>query len=105
MIRRPPRSTLFPYTTLFRSCASATKLIGIPLLLNEIVTLLPGPAERHEVAATDQRTQKPMTVAQAPGAPLAALIFKTVADPYVGKLSYFRVYGGALRSEDRKSVV
>ena len=82
-------------------CASATKLIGIPLLLNEIVTLLPGPAERHEVAATDQRTQKPMTVAQAPGAPLAALIFKTVADPYVGKLSYFRVYGGALRSDSQ----
>src|SRR5256885_9423806 len=42
-----------------------------------------------------------MTVAQAPGAPLAALIFKTVADPYVGKLSYFRVYGGALRSDSQ----
>ena len=53
------------------------------------------------MAATDQRTQKPMTVAQAPGAPLAALIFKTVADPYVGKLSYFRVYGGALRSDSQ----
>src|SRR5439155_158632 len=74
-------------------CAAATKLIGVSLLLNEIVTLLPGPVERHEVAATDQRTQKPVTVAQAPGAPLAALIFKTVADPYVGKLSYFRVHG------------
>ncbi len=80
-------------------CAAATKLIGVSLLLNEIVALLPGPAERHEVTATDQRTQKSVTVAQAVGAPLAALIFKTIADPYVGKLSYFRVYGGALRSD------
>src|SRR5438034_9393706 len=47
--------------------ASAAKLIGIQLLLNEIVTLLPGPAERHGVAATDQRTQKAMTGAQAAG--------------------------------------
>src|SRR3989442_1273176 len=82
-------------------CAAATKLIGVSLLLNEIVTLLPGPAERHEVTATDQRTQKSMTVAQTPAAPLAALVFKTVADPYVGKLSYFRVYGGALRSDSQ----
>ncbi len=80
-------------------CASATKLVGIPQLLNEVVTLLPAPAERHEVTATDQRTQKPVTVEQTTSAPLAALVFKTVADPYVGKLSYFRVYAGTLRSD------
>ncbi len=79
-------------------CASATRLIGIPLLLNELVTLLPAPAERHEVTATDPHKQ-PVEVAQVPGAPLTALVFKTLADPYVGKLSYFRVYGGALRSD------
>jgi len=82
-------------------CTSAPKLVGIPPLLNAIVTLLPGPVERHEVTATDQRTQKPVTVAQKSDAPLAALVFKTVADPYVGKLSYFRVYGGALRSDSQ----
>lgn len=82
-------------------CAAAPKLIGVPLLLDKIVALLPGPAERHEVTATDQRTQKPVPVAQQADAPLAALVFKTVADPYVGKLSYFRVYGGVLRSDSQ----
>jgi elongation factor G len=82
-------------------CVSATKLIGIPLLLDELVALLPAAAGRYEVSATDQRTQKPISVTQTADAPLAALVFKTVADPYVGKLSYFRVYGGALRSDSQ----
>ncbi len=82
-------------------CAAAAKFIGVSRLLDEIVTLLPGPAERHEVTATDQRSQKSIQVAQTPAAPLAALVFKTIADPYVGKLSYFRVYGGALRSDSQ----
>jgi elongation factor G len=82
-------------------CAAGLKLVGISLLLDKIVLLLPAPAERHEVSATDQRTQKPVTVVQQAAAPLAALVFKTVADPFVGKLSYFRVYGGALRSDSQ----
>lgn len=79
-------------------CSCATKAIGIPLILEEIVSLLPGPLERPEIAATDARTKQQVTVAQKAEAPLAALVFKTVADPYVGKLSYFRVYGGTFRS-------
>ena len=82
-------------------CAAGGKLVGISLLLNQIVTLLPAPAERHEVTATDPRTQKPVPVAQQVGSPLAALVFKTVADPFVGKLSYFRIYGGVLRSDSQ----
>src|SRR3989442_13159184 len=53
-------------------CAAATKLIGESLLLNEIVTLLPGPAGRHEVTATDQPTQKTLTAAQSAAAPRRA---------------------------------
>jgi elongation factor G len=79
-------------------CACATKTIGIPQILEEIVTLLPGPLERPEVTATDARTKQQVPVAQKPEGPLAALVFKTVADPFVGKLSYFRVYGGTFRS-------
>ncbi len=79
-------------------CSCATKTIGIPLILDEIVTLLPGPLERPEITATDAHTKQQVTVAQKAEAPLAALVFKTVADPYVGKLSYFRVYGGTFRS-------
>ncbi len=82
-------------------CVAATKLIGLSPVLDAIVTLLPGPTERSDVAATDPRTRQPVVLKQTPDAPLAALVFKTVADPYVGKLSYFRVYAGSLRSDSQ----
>ena len=81
-------------------CAAATRLIGAPLLLDAIVTLLPAPTERTDVAAKDAK-QNAVTVVTGGDAPLAALVFKTVADPYVGKLSYFRVYGGTFRSDSQ----
>ena len=79
-------------------CAAATRLVGVQMILDALVTLLPGPVERAEITATDGR-QNPVTLSPKPDAPLAALVFKTVADPYVGKLSYFRVYSGTLRSD------
>ncbi len=82
-------------------CAAATKLIGVSVILDAIVTLLPGPLERPDVSATDPRTSQPVAIKPAPEAALAALVFKTVADPYVGKLSYFRIYGGTLRSDSQ----
>jgi elongation factor G len=81
-------------------CAAATRLIGVPLVLDAIVTYLPAPAERADIAAKDGK-QTAVTVAVGPDAPLAALVFKTVADPYVGKLSYFRVYGGTFRTDSQ----
>ena len=81
-------------------CAAGTKLVGVQPLLDAVVSLLPSPADR-EVAATDPRTQQPVRLAASPDAPLAALVFKTVADPYVGRLSYFRVYSGVLRSDSQ----
>lgn len=78
--------------------AAGTRLIGVPLLLDAIVTLLPTPSERPEVPAKDAK-QNAVALALGADAPLAALVFKTVADPYVGKLSYFRVYGGTFRSD------
>jgi elongation factor G len=80
-------------------CAAATRLIGIPLILNEIVTLLPGPTEGQVVAAVDPRGGQQVSVPPQPDGPLAALVFKTVADPHGGKISYFRVYGGTFRSD------
>lgn len=63
--------------------SSATHNIGIPQLLDALVTFAPSP---DEVAVT-------------PNGKLAALVFKTIADPYVGKLSFFRVYSGSLRTD------
>ena len=81
-------------------CAAGTRLIGAPLLLDAIVAYLPAPSERAEISAKDAK-QNPVTIAVGADAPLAALVFKTVADPYVGKLSYFRVYGGTFRSDSQ----
>jgi elongation factor G len=81
-------------------CAAGTKLVGVQRVLDAVVALLPAPSHR-EVVAADPRTQQAARLAAAPDAPLAALVFKTVADPYVGRLSYFRVYSGVLRSDSQ----
>ena len=78
--------------------ASGTRLIGVPQLLDAVVTLLPAPSERPAAQANDAKGNA-VALASGADAPLAALVFKTVADPYVGKLSYFRVYGGTFRSD------
>jgi elongation factor G len=68
--------------------------IGIPQLLDTLVALLPNPAERGPV-----QTESGESLAVDPSGPLAALVFKTLSDPYVGRLSYFRVYSGTMRSD------
>ena len=72
---------------------SAVASVGVSELLNSIVRFLPPPNEAAEVTTTDGSTVEP----DADG-PLAAFVFKTSADPFVGKLSFFRVYRGTFRS-------
>ena len=74
---------------------SALKNIGFKLFLDAISSLLPSPKEGKVVTLTDSTKQEIEPSAEAP---LAALVFKTSADPYVGKLTYFRVYNGAISS-------
>ena len=71
---------------------SALKNIGINALLDAIINYLPSPAEREVPIIADSGKE---TIKSGPDGPLAALVFKTTADPYVGKLTYFRVYSGA----------
>ena len=77
---------------------SALKSIGITSLLNAINSYLPSPKER-DVVVGDSGKQE--TVAPSQEAPLAALVFRTSADPYVGKLTYFRVYNGVIDSNSQ----
>ena len=77
---------------------SALKNIGITSLLNAINSYLPSPKER-DVVVGDSGKQE--TVAPSQEAPLAALVFRTSADPYVGKLTYFRVYNGVIDSNSQ----
>jgi elongation factor G len=77
--------------------AAATKPIGIGALLDSIVALAPAPNELPAMSV--EGVEDEITAAAA--GPLAALVFKTMADPYVGKLSYFRVYSGTLAGDSR----
>ncbi len=74
---------------------SATTGIGIEQLLQAIVDLLPSPAEAPALAASKGDAE--VSLAADNGGPLAAFVFKTAADPFVGKISYFRLLSGSLR--------
>lgn len=78
---------------------SAAKLVGIRQVLDAIVALMPAPVDRGPVAGTHPRNDAEVLVEPTDRGPLAALVFKTMADPYVGRLSYLRVYGGVLESD------
>ncbi|MDQ4065035.1 MAG: elongation factor G, partial [Actinomycetota bacterium] len=73
---------------------SATHLIGVDRLLDVIVTAGPSPLDRPPVEGEDGSTREAK-----PDAPLSALVFKTMTDPYVGRVSFFRVYSGTLRGD------
>jgi len=75
-------------------CTSAADLAGIDMLLKEIELLLPSPNEVHKAEATanDDIAEIECDV----NAPLSAFVFKTVADPFVGKMSFIRVMSGKL---------
>jgi len=82
-------------------CGSATMNIGILPLMQAIADLLPSPLEAGPYPALNMATNARVQLRCDPAGELAALVFKTMADPYVGKLSYFRVYSGTLESDSR----
>jgi elongation factor G len=89
-------------------CGSAFKNKGVQPLLDEIVELLPSPLEVPPVQGyetsgkgSDDGQGKLVERPADDNAPFAALAFKVMADPYVGKLTYFRVYSGKLSSGSR----
>ena len=79
-------------------CGSAATLEGVDMLLDSLVDHLPSAWEAGSETAQDA-SGEPIEIACTDEAPLAAYIFKTVADPFVGKLSYFKVVSGKLSGE------
>ena len=80
-------------------CVSATDLSGVDMLLKEITLLLPSP---DEVPAPVAEADGDMVdVACDESAPLSAFVFKTVTDPFVGKMSYIRVMSGVLKADSQ----
>jgi elongation factor G len=80
-------------------CAVATKGIGCQALLDLIIHEFPSPVDRGEIGGTDVKARQAGTRAPEPRAPVTALVFKTLSDPHIGKLSLFRVYSGTLRAD------
>jgi elongation factor G len=78
---------------------AATANIGTQALLETLVHYAPSPADREPVTAEGPIGEEQITPDQE--GPLAALVFKTTADPYVGKLTLFRVYRGIIASDSR----
>jgi elongation factor G len=86
---------IFPVT-----CGVATKNLGTSRLLEALVEDLPSPAMRGSIAALDTEGEE-VDVAPDEDGELVAYVFKTLADPYAGRLNLFRVYSGVLKGDSQ----
>jgi len=80
-------------------CVAAPRGIGVPALLETLLRWLPAPAQRAAIKARAKGAETELKAT--PDGALAAQVFKTMADPYVGKLSYFRVFSGTFKSDSQ----
>jgi elongation factor G len=81
-------------------CGSAINNLAVRPLMDALVAYLPSPAQRPPITAKRPNGDEVELSAVSTG-PLAALVWKTVADPYVGKVSYFRVVSGTIHGDAR----
>jgi elongation factor G len=79
-------------------CGAALKNKGVQLLLDAVVDYLPSPIDVPPITGTVPSTGDQRDCPPADDAPFAALAFKIVADPFAGKLTYFRVYSGVIKA-------
>ena len=78
---------------------SATLNIGIAQILDAIADLLPSPATVGKVSGIDPKTNQPVERAISSKEPYAAYVFKTIADPFAGRISLIKLYSGIMRSD------
>ena len=79
-------------------CGSALKNKGVQPMLDAVLDFLPSPLDVPPVHGKDPRSGEDAVRHTDPNEPFAALAFKIAADPYVGKLAFFRVYSGTLKT-------
>lgn len=77
-------------------CGSSLRNKGVQPLLDAVIDYLPSPQDIPPVKGTHPKTDEEIDLPPDDDAPLSALVFKIVTDPYVGRLAYFRVYSGKL---------
>jgi len=78
------------------TAGAATKSVGVSALLDMIVNYMPSPLDRGDIAGKKGTTGEEISRKPDPDAPFSALVFKTIADPYAGKLTLFRVFSGTI---------
>ena len=80
-------------------CGSAMQNTGIKMIMDTMADYLPSPLERAAIEVIEPKTKEQKTIEPKNEAPLAAYVFKTIADPYAGKLTIFRVFSGTLNAD------
>ena len=101
LIRRALRKATLAIAVTPVLLGSAFKNKGVQPLLDAVADFLPSPLDVPPVHGRDPRTEHELTRHAASDEPFSALAFKVMSDPYVGKLTYFRVYSGTLKAGDR----
>jgi elongation factor G len=84
---------IFPVFT-----GSSLKNVGVQLVLDAVVDYLPAPTDLADIKGTDPRTDAEITRTHSDEQPFAALAFKLQTDPFVGQLTFFRVYSGSIKT-------
>src|SRR5881398_3249214 len=101
MLKRALRAATLDITVTPVLAGSAFKNKGVQPLLDAVVDYLPSPLDVPPVHGIDPRTEHELSRRPAMDEPFSALVFKVMSDPYVGKLTYFRVYSGQVEAGDR----
>jgi elongation factor G len=101
MIRRALRAGTLADALTPVVLGSAFKNKGVQPLLDAVIEYLPSPLDVPAVQGIDPKTEGELSRDADPNAPFSALAFKVMSDPFVGKLTYFRVYSGTLKAGDR----
>ena len=79
--------------------ASTLNNIGINLILESVIQFIPAPSEKEMVKGINSSTNKPIEKPLNEKGPFSAFVFKTISDPFMGKITFFRVYSGILRPD------
>jgi elongation factor G len=101
MLKRALRAATLDISVTPVLLGSAFKNKGVQPLLDGVIDYLPSPLDVPPVHGIDPRTEHELSRRPAVDEPFSALAFKVMSDPYVGKLTYFRVYSGQVKAGDR----
>ena len=82
-------------------CASGLRMVGVKPLMDSMVALLPSPVAHGTVVGRKPDSEDQIERRPDEAEPFSALVFKTMADPYVGKITMFRVYSGIVKSDSQ----